>query len=169
MSRELLVLGLLRQQKMHGYQLHDFIEQNLSSCTDMKKQTLYALLDKLAKKEWVEVSEEQEGNRPIRKVYAITSSGEAEFQRLLRANLSQHGETVFVDDIGMVFIDALPSNEAIEFLVSRRELIVEKLAGIQPVVDMHQGGARLVVEHQAYHLESEIRWLDKVIADLESQ
>ena len=169
MSRELLVLGLLRQQKMHGYQLHDFIEQNLSSCTDMKKQTLYALLDKLAKKEWVSVTEEQEGNWPVRKVYTITENGEAEFQRLLCENLGQHAKTVFVDDIGLIFIDTLPPEEALAYLATRRVLLAQKLEDIQPVVDYHQGGARLVVEHQAYHLESEIRWLDKVITDLEAQ
>ena len=47
MERELLLLGVLRQGEMHGYQLHDFIERSLAFCTDLKKPTAYFLLDKM--------------------------------------------------------------------------------------------------------------------------
>jgi DNA-binding PadR family transcriptional regulator len=48
MDRQLLLLGLLRRQEMHGYQLNEFIEEKMHSCIDLKKPTAYYLLDKLA-------------------------------------------------------------------------------------------------------------------------
>jgi DNA-binding PadR family transcriptional regulator len=39
-------LGLLRQASMHGYQLLDFIERYLSTCTDLKKPTAYLALER---------------------------------------------------------------------------------------------------------------------------
>ena len=46
-ERTLLLLGMLRIESQHGYQLNEFIEHNLARVTDMKKPTAYALLDRL--------------------------------------------------------------------------------------------------------------------------
>ena len=46
-ERTLLLLGMLRIESQHGYQLNEFIEHNLGRVTDMKKPTAYALLDRL--------------------------------------------------------------------------------------------------------------------------
>ena len=37
MEREMLLLGLLRNGEMHGYQLNDYIERTLSFCAGVKK------------------------------------------------------------------------------------------------------------------------------------
>ncbi|MBL8155487.1 MAG: helix-turn-helix transcriptional regulator, partial [Anaerolineae bacterium] len=64
MDRELLLLGLLRREDMHGYQLHEFINQNMASCIDLKKPTAYYLLDRMAESGWISASAVQEGSRP---------------------------------------------------------------------------------------------------------
>lgn len=58
MERELLLLGLLRRQDLHGYRLMDFIENNLGACTDLKKPTVYFLLEKMANQGWISASQE---------------------------------------------------------------------------------------------------------------
>src|SRR5690606_5170873 len=65
-ERELLLLGLLRAQSQHGYQINEFIEKNLRRVTDMKKATAYAILDRLARDGHAVTHREQEGNRPPR-------------------------------------------------------------------------------------------------------
>src|SRR6478672_4606903 len=104
----LLLLGLLRRARMHGYQLMEFIERNLSTCTDLKKPTAYLGLERLSKNGWVVEQEEREGKRPPRKVYTITPEGEAEFQRLLIINLGSYTASKFPQDMGLAFADALP-------------------------------------------------------------
>ncbi|MBK8835593.1 MAG: hypothetical protein IPO29_12335 [Anaerolineae bacterium] len=42
MEREMLLLGLLRNGEMHGYQLNDYIERTPSFCADVKKATAYS-------------------------------------------------------------------------------------------------------------------------------
>ena len=81
MDRKLLLLGLLRQQEMHGYQLYEFIERELSFCTDLKKPTAYYLLNKMAERGWIVEEQSQEGKRPPRKVFRLTAQGEAAYQR----------------------------------------------------------------------------------------
>ena len=48
MERELLLLGFLRREQAHGYRLNEFIEREMTACTDIKKPTAYFLLDKMA-------------------------------------------------------------------------------------------------------------------------
>ena len=109
-NRALNLLGLLMAQSQHGYQINEFIEQNLSMITNMKKPTAYATLDKLSKQGYIEVKTEQEGNRPPRKVYSINESGQQYFFDLLNKNLSSADLVNYQGDIGLMFIDHLPLN-----------------------------------------------------------
>ncbi|HYB01600.1 MAG TPA: hypothetical protein VED37_15385 [Ktedonobacteraceae bacterium] len=42
-ERMLLLLGLLKAQSQHGYQINEFIEHNLKRMIDMKRSTAYSL------------------------------------------------------------------------------------------------------------------------------
>ena len=162
MERELLLLGLLREQGMHGYQLLEFIDTQMASCVDLKKPTAYFLLEKMAAAGWIRFEQGQEGNRPPRRVYNITTEGEAVFQRLLRENLGSYEPARFASDIGLAFVDTLPPEEALGLLRQRRAAAQVQLAAVQAAPE-HPGSAQLMIEHQVHHLTSELDWLDKII------
>lgn len=162
MDTTLLLLGLLRKSSMHGYQIMDFIEHNLSACTDLKKPTAYLALERLAQRGWVSEQEIREGRRPPRKVYTITPEGEAEFNRLLVLNLSTYTPSKFPQDLGLAFADALPPTEVAQLLERRRSALAEELYAASQA-PAHPGTLQLVVEHSIVHLKSELEWLDTVI------
>lgn len=162
MEPKLLLLGLLRQQHMHGYQLYEFIERDLAVCTDLKKPTAYYLLGKMAEDGWIAEEQVQEGNRPPRRVYSLTEKGEAEYQRLLRTNLSAHSPAYFPGDAGLAFLDSLDRPEALDLLSLRRNAVAIALDQIQSVPP-HQGSIQLVVDHRRNHLQSELDWIDSLI------
>ncbi|MFN8492662.1 MAG: PadR family transcriptional regulator [Caldilineaceae bacterium] len=165
MDRKLLLLGLLRQMDMHGYRLAEFIERDLTLCTNLKKPTAYFLLDKMVKQGWITQHQEQEGNRPLRRVYKITAEGEAQFQRLLRENLAAHTSATFVGDVGLAFVEALDQAEARTLLMQRRRALATDLDAAR-AVPKHAGSWQLLIEHRILHLESELRWLDEVLSRL---
>jgi DNA-binding PadR family transcriptional regulator len=165
MERELLLLGLLRRQNMHGYELHEFIESYMQTCVDLKKPTAYYLLGKLAEAGYVDESSEHSGNRPPRKVYRITEAGEAHFQTLLRDNLAAYTPARFADLVGIAFLDEIGAGEAAMLLQARRQLLLAELARLQ-IVPTHPGSLQLLIAHQTLHLQSEINWLDSVLAGL---
>lgn len=167
MERELLLLGLLRQQAMHGYELHSSFERVLSTCVEIKKPTAYLLLERMAAAGWISVSEEREGNRPPRKLYHITEEGEAMFQRLLRENLVSFASAQFSNDVGLAFVDSLPAAEALTLLAQRRSTLAQHLATFTHVPP-HEGSLQLVIDHQRHFLTSELTWLDSVIQRLQS-
>src|SRR5512133_2045419 len=138
MEKKLLLLGLLRRQEMHGYQLNEFIDNNLALCTDLKKPTAYYLLDQMSKDGWISAETEQEGNRPPRRVYRLTEKGEAAFQRLLRENLSAYVPASFPDDIGLGFLDWLPAAESRPLLEKKKAQALARLAEIKSI-QAHEG------------------------------
>ena len=163
-----MLLGLLRQNEMHGYELHGFIENAMYVCVDLKKATAYFLLDKMATAGWIRVSEQREGNRPLRKVYQLTPAGEAKFQELLRDNLSQFSEIKSAGDVGLAFLDTLPPDDAKHHLLNRRIALQAQIDLIRQAPP-HAGTMQLVLEHRQHTLDSELVWLDSVIAKLGKQ
>jgi DNA-binding PadR family transcriptional regulator len=165
MERELLLLGLLQKEEMHGYQLHEFIDSFMQTCVDLKKSTAYYLLEKMANEGYVTRTEEREGNRPPRHVYQLTPLGEAHFIDLLRQNLATHIPAKFPGDTGLTFLDNLPTAEAVNLLQQRREQLAKAVAVIEQA-PIHTGSLQFMIEHQKLHLQSELDWLDSVIEQL---
>lgn len=161
MERELLLLGLLRGQEMHGYQLNEIINQ-VNRYIGLKKATVYFLLDKMDSSGWITRTDEQEGHRPPRRVYHLTAQGEEIFQQLLRENLAQYHPTQFSGDIGLAFADALPPDD-LRILLTRRRAAVEAELAILRTTDHPAGSLRWIIEHQIRHLLTELDWLDELI------
>ncbi len=165
MERELLLLGVLRRQDMHGYQLHEFIEQYLSTCTDLKKSTAYFVLEKMKAAGWVSDETVHDGARPPRKVYRLTALGEQVYLQRLRANLAAYVPTLFPGDTGLAFLDDLPRAEALALLKQRRAALQAALARWQ-ALPPHRGSLNLIFDHQRHHLQAELAWLEQALNQL---
>ncbi len=163
MERKLLLLGLLRSQEMHGYQLNEAIDSHLGASVHLKKPTAYRLLNEMARDGWITYKEEQEGNRPPRRIYSLTPQGEAAFHRLLRESLADYKPVDLLNDIGLAFLDVLASAEVLPLLHKRRS-VIESLLQMVSVHNEHPGSFQLMIEHQRRHLAAELEWLDEIIA-----
>lgn len=164
MDRQLLLLGLLRSQEMHGYQINEFIDRQMGFCVDLKRSTAYYLLDKLCREGYVSEEVERAGNRPERRVYRITGAGEAYFQRLLRHNLAAYAPPLYAVDIGVIFQQHLPPEEAARLLQVRRDAIVAHRAHLEALRASLPANHHLVVEHHLIHIDAELVWLERLLA-----
>jgi len=162
MERKLLLLGMLRNNEMHGYQINEMIEMHLGTSVQLTKPTAYRLLNQMAEDGWILFREEQEGKRPQRRVYSITSQGEIEFQRLLRQCLAHYEQPEFSSTVCLAYLDQIPEVEAAQLLGQRRRMI-EKSLGALSTSEMHQGSFQLVIDNQIFHLKAELDWLDTVL------
>ncbi len=166
-ERSLFLLGILMVQSAHGYQINDFIEKNLIQVTDMKKATAYALLERMSGSGLVTVHTEQEGNRPPRKVFSITPEGQRQFGALLRQNLARADRPIYKGDVGLLFLDHLPGQEAASNLQLRLEHLRNQIEALQNAAKHHRSsGIALSIEHQILHTQLEVDWLTKVIDQL---
>lgn len=169
-QNRLLVLGLLKTQEQHGYQLMDFVERNLGRVTNLKKATAYYELKRLQEQRLVSVRQEQQGARPPRQVYSLTPEGEQAFLDLLRANLRQAEPESCTADAGLIFIDWLPSDEV-------QALLDEKLTALRERLQLYRAtpshgddsSVDLAISHVAARLESEIAWLEGFVRRLQER
>ncbi len=167
-ERALLLLGILRSQSQHTYQINEFIERNLARMTDMKKPTAYAILDRLCQAGYVSVRTEQERNRPPRKVYTITSAGERAFEDLLRRTLAEPDRHATAGDLGLMFVDALPRAEALALLLRRQAALREQIV-VYTAMPQHKNGlgVDLAFARQLALLRADAAWLEETIRRLE--
>lgn len=168
MERKLLLLGMLRSSSMYGYQINEMIDAHLGTSVNLTKPTAYRFLNQMAEEGWISFSEEQEGNRPTRRVYAITSEGESAFQDMLRNSLANFEPTASHSTIGIAFINALPPESALTLLQKRREIIVEMQSNLT-LDEAHEGSFAYLILHQIRHLNTELEWLDEIIVHLQEQ
>ena len=126
MEKKLLILGVLRSQEMHGYQLSEHLDHNVGMAITLKKSNAYKLLNKMEEDGWVTYHEEREGNGPPRRVYAITPEGKAAFQHMLRKSLAAYPSPEFPAVIALNHLDALPPDEAVSLLGQRRQEVEER-------------------------------------------
>ncbi|MBS4194137.1 PadR family transcriptional regulator [Lederbergia citri] len=165
--RSLLLLGLLMTDSQHGYQIHDFIEKNLPFISNMKKATAYSLLDKLSKEGLIDVTVEFDGNRPPRKVYSINELGRKQFYQLLVKNVSSAESIFYESDIGLMFLDYLPLQEAIQSLQEKYEMLKDKYNSITHL-SIHEcsSGVMIAMNHKKRMLEADLLFIKETIQQL---
>jgi DNA-binding PadR family transcriptional regulator len=167
MERKLLLLGLLRQQDLHGYQLNDIIDTHIGSSIHFTKPTAYRLLHNMAEGGWVTFREEKAGRRPTRRIYALTPQGEVQFQKMLKQNLSKYEPAQQANVISLAFLDALPQEDVIALLEKRRDMIVSLIQSRMGDA-VHGGSFQLLIDHQKRHLQADLDWLTEVIKHINS-
>jgi DNA-binding PadR family transcriptional regulator len=166
MSHKHLVLGLLLDQPMTGYDIRKHVQTVLSAATSTSYGTLYPVLHRLLTDGCVVVQEIPQKGRPPKKVYRITPSGERE----LTAWLKQPPEA---DKIRREFLlklylaRHLPRHELLNLLEQRRAETIAALntLRIHSKKGNHEPDAWIMEYVTALH-KAEIAWLDNVTAGL---
>lgn len=74
-STSMLVLRLLSEKDMYGYEIIDTLDQRSNNVFQLKAGTLYPLLHSLENQSFLKSYEKQAGGR-TRKYYSITKGGE---------------------------------------------------------------------------------------------
>jgi DNA-binding PadR family transcriptional regulator len=190
---ELAILGLLKEQELHGYELKKRLAATLGSASGVSFGSLYPALARLEAASAVKAVEARDSspltipltgslggelaalrarksmsraNRGSRgkKVYGITAVGEALFEELLAA------ETQSTDDdrlfnLRLTFARYLPADARLGMLERRRVQLVERLAQMRARFKaVRDGYAHSLVEHDCESAEHDLSWIDRLIA-----
>ena len=169
MERKILLLGLLSQHEMHGYQLNEMVDTHIGTSLQLTKPTGYRLLQQMADDGWIKFREIQEGKRPSKRIYSITPQGQQQFHKLLRKSLSHYEPLENRNLISLLFLDALPLKEVFPLLEKRLNLLEKLILDTHKKSERHEHGHfGLLLENQERHLTIELEWLKEVISHLET-
>jgi len=174
MTVRLVILGLLRERPLYGYEIKQIIEEHMSDWTSIAFGSIYFALEKLAEEKFVErVEVEQKGKRPSRSVYQITDAGREEFLRLLRESWQQFEREYYPLDICLFFLDSLPLGEVINYLKSRKEALQSALVYVnghreeQLAFPEVPPLAAAIFDHTIVHTQAELQWVTDLLKKLE--
>lgn len=168
MEKKLLLLGILRDHDMHGYQINEILLHDTGIGIILKKANAYKLLNQMAIDGWITYREEREGNRPPRRVYAIAPEGEAAFQRFLRESLLAYPAPQMPSVIPYNYLNELPTDEALILLQERRQIVNKRFHQLEATPqEMLQAHLGMVYLHRFY--TAELEWLDEIINNLKNK
>ena len=187
---ELAILGLLKEQELHGYELKKRLSAAFGPLSSVSFGSLYPALARLEAAgavkavEALEAStipmtgsmtgeaaafrarrEPKRGGR-AKKVYGITERGEKLFEELLEAE-SSSGDDDRAFNLKLAFCRYLPPDARIGLLERRRAHLVERLARARAAIraqrERMDAYTRSLMEHGTEATERDISWLDALI------
>lgn len=172
MNVRLFVLGLLREQPRHGYELYRWLERSQTAVwAEVLPGSIYHALRQMHKEGLIDIqSTEQTGNRS-RAIYTITPAGQAAFNQLLQEGWQHppHSFPVRLYTL-LTFSEHLPApvlRNAIEHQLTALEQELARWqqgetakvqAGVLPL------WGQAMFENGKHHLEADIALLRNVLA-----
>jgi DNA-binding PadR family transcriptional regulator len=167
---ELAILGLLKEQPMHGYQLSRELGESLGGFWRVSYGSLYPTLRRLEREGEVETVVPDDTIRAGRRkhVYRITDKGERAFLERLEETPADTSSEDTRFRIRLAFFRYLPPETRIRLLERRRAFLEDRLSTFSD--SMRTTRARVddytlaLIEHGRTATESDIAWLNDLIA-----
>jgi DNA-binding PadR family transcriptional regulator len=189
---DLAILGLLKEQPLHGYELKKRLGETLGFLWGVSFGSLYPALRRLEDDGAIEsvdgagpalgqpptpatgsidgeaavarIRRRSRSGRRTRKAYRITARGDARFQELLAAEAGgANDERDFA--LRFAFCRHLPQEARLDLLQRRRADLGERLARAREVGPRRADRyTRSLVEHRTESIERDLQWVDELIA-----
>ncbi len=168
MIKKLLLLGLLRSHKLHGYGVVEYLNNHASGGAAIGKSNAYRLLRVMEDEGLIRGAVERDGNRPERHVYEVTAAGETFFHEHL---LNELAADATADQPGIAilnYLDEINPLVAAEKLQQRRDQVAARQAGL---VDLPEDVLHLhpALDLGMQQISLELQWLDTKLAELRKQ
>jgi PadR family transcriptional regulator AphA len=163
---ELALLGFLRREPMHAYEIHARLAQAeaLGLVWRIKQSHLYALLARLEEAGYLVGSVQPQSTRPPRRMLALTAEGRDAFERWLTAPVA-HGRDFRLEFLAKLFFATQEDAGSVATLIAAQRTACDRW-----LADLHEHVAsleadrvyeRLVLGFRASQIEALMRWLDE--------
>jgi DNA-binding PadR family transcriptional regulator len=166
---DLLLLGLLLDRPMHGYELYQQIQaEEIDGWFNVSMAGVYYSLGKLRDQGLVAESRQREGRSARKSVYRLTNEGRAAFFQAIEAQAVSR-EQIYLDyDLVIYLLNKIPLQRAVSLLEQHRAFLTEQTKDVQAALTAEGGDAAaslksVVLDHRRRYLEMEQAWLNDVI------
>jgi DNA-binding PadR family transcriptional regulator len=168
----LAVLGTLRQQPMHPYEMAATMRsQGKERSIKLNYGSLYTVVDNLAKHGYIEAMEaSREGRRPERTVYRLTDAGRAELEEWMAELLGTPVKEYPQFEAALALLGVLEPSQVLELLRERVPAVEKAISAERAELAAFPWLPRLFILENEYHLamqEAELAWVRGVVADLD--
>ena len=178
MSVRLFILGILQQQRTHGYEIRKKLQEwGVENWAHLNWSSVYHALRQMEKEGLIEKQKIVENkNRPAKDVYTILENGENTFFQLLRTACVE----VTVDKnpvyIVLMYLHYLPNEERIALLQKRlenlqhlQEHVESKKAHIESSQEERRIEIVFALQRDLAQRQTDINWTKTLIAHYTEQ
>jgi len=130
-SPENALLGILMTGPKHGYELHSYMSARMNEFWQLSMSQIYALLKRLERKGYVLSRQEQQQNRPAKKTFSLTQTGEKRFLLWVQSPI-QHVRDFRIEFMAKLFFIRELQLDLVNSLIDRQiEVLQQKRRGIE--------------------------------------
>lgn len=167
---ELAILGVLKEQPMHGYELRHYLSFAVGHIWQLSYGTLYPALRRLEKRGELTKQTIRDGKGPAKHVYALTAQGEKSFLQMMR----EVGSPTEISDphkftLRLIFFRYLDREtreallqQRLKFLRENRESLTEMEAIPSQGLDRYR---RALIHYHAKANAEEIAFVEGLVQD----
>lgn len=170
LALEYVLLGLLAERPMHGYDLFQQLAsaRGIALVWKIKQSLLYAMLEKLEEKGLLESKTVTAESYPPRKVFHLTGEGQAAFQNWTAAPVTHAREMRQEFLAKLVFARRASPLSALCLVQAQRKIcqgwLEKQRSAFQALKDSSE--ETLVLSYRINQLEAMLAWLETQEAEL---
>ncbi len=165
---EYAVLGVLKVEPMHGYDIACFLAaEGLDAVCPVEQSTLYTYLRNVESRGLVSWTEERVGNRPPRKTYALSPEGEALVHEWLRRPVERMRE-VRLEFLLKLFFLNLTDRPAMKHVLAGQIGVCQAYLAHIRAAPAESPFRRLVALSKASAAEATLDWLRAYANEVET-
>lgn len=170
---DLLLLGLLLDRPMHGYELYQQIHcEGIDDWFNVSMAGVYYSLGKLRDQGLVAESPQRGSTR--KSIYRLTEEGRTAFFEAMEAHAVSQEKTYLDYDVVIYFLNKIPLQQAADLLEGRQTFLEEQVRAADALLaaERRQDGSSLraaVLGHKLRYLKMEHGWLADVLHDIRSE
>jgi DNA-binding PadR family transcriptional regulator len=172
----MVILSFVLEAPSHAYRMHELIKQRGKDnvVNVAQRNSVYQTINQLLAAELIRVREtQQDEGRPERVVYEITPAGRKTFYAWLEGMLGEPRREFNEFPAALATVMALAPDVVVTQLRRRNEMLKQQLAEAASLTKEWQGKGlprfcMLDDEYKQVLLKAEIKWLNGLIAELES-
>lgn len=171
---ELAILGVLKEQPMHGYELRHYLSFIVGHIWQLSYGTLYPALRRLEKRGELTKQTIRDGRGPAKHVYALTDQGQATFLEMMGAVASP---TEISDPhkftLRLIFFRYLPTEKRQELLGQRLEFLRENRESLAEMEEIPSSALdrfrRALIGYYVKSNAEEIAFIEKLLEEERSE
>lgn len=172
---DLLLLGLLLDRPMHGYELYQQIQsEGIDTWFNVSMAGVYYSLGKLRDQGLVAESRQRGGRSARKSIYRLTEEGRTAFFSAMEEQAVSQQQIYLDYDLVIYLLNRLPLRRAISLLDEHRSHLAEQVQKAQHALAEEQDNGQsplklAVLDHRRRFLEMEQDWLADVIRDIQGE
>ena len=158
---EYLILGVLAGGNWHGYDLYQYLEQNLSLIWTLGRSQTYALLSRMEQAGLVTHKRQTQGKRPDRKIFSLAPAGRNIFNQWVKAPV-EHVRDLRLEFLAKIHFLGNGDSKSLEKLIEGQQGVCREKMGrmAERKGAASSGMERLTYEYRLSQAEAALKWLE---------